>query len=342
MTGKYIYGVIDSNEYLRFSVAGGSGGISGSARAHTVAYRDIGAVVSDAEVVDYAAGDKEAVVGQLLKHQRIIEGMMPRHPVIPMRLGLFAGDEAEVREILAGGYALIKEVFAAAAGKTEIDVAAVWNDFPAALKEAGEGKEIARLKKTLLARPGGAAPEDRIKLGAMVKRALDELREEYAGEILRRLKGVSLAFKAHGLMGDMMVLNTAFLLNKAGVGDFESEVESLNARFGERFNFRCVGPLPLYSFYTLETRKLKFEEVENARKKLRLSGGPVTGAEIKKAYHETAFACHPDKNPGSPGLEKEFNELASAYKFMADYCRSGIGTGTGRDFKDQMLVKLRD
>lgn len=340
MTGKYIYGVIDSNEFLRFSVSAESGGVSGAARAYTVAYRDIAAVVGDAEVVEFSSLGKEALVRQLLKHQRIIEGMMPRHPVIPMQLGLFARDEAGVREILAGGYALIREIFADTAGKTEIDVAAVWRDFPAALKEAGEDKEIIELKQELLAKAEGVTPQDRIRLGAMVKQALDSKRENYAGEILRSLKGVSLASKAHELMGDTMVFNTAFLLNKDGRGAFETEVERLNTKFGERFNFRCVGPLPLYSFCTLETKKLRFEEVESARKKLRLSCGPVTGAEIKKAYHETAFSCHPDKNPG---MEKEFREVASAYKFLADCCRSGVCAFTERELKNSpVLVKLRE
>lgn len=343
MTGKYIYGVINSNENLRFSTLVDPTDENGAARAHTVAYRDISAVVSDAEIVEYTSRDKEILVRQLLKHQKMIEGIMPLYSVIPMQLGLFARDENEVLEILAGGYTLIKEVFADAAGKTEIDVAAVWGDFSAALKEAGEDKEIVALKKELLAKAEGVTPEDRIKLGAMVKQALDNRREQYAEEILRGLKGVSLASKAHELMGDTMVLNTAFLLNKAGRGVFENEVERLNAKFGERFNFRCVGPLPLYSFYTLETKKLKFEEVDQARKKLRLSEGSITVAELKKAYHETAFSCHPDKNPDKPGMEKEFHELASAYKFLTDYCGNGARAFNERDFKkNPVLVKLRE
>lgn len=343
MIGKYIYAVINSNEALCLSVFVDPAGEDGNARARTIAYRDISAVVGDAEIVEYAAGDKELLVRQLLKHQKVIEGIMPRHSVIPMQLGLFARDENEVREILAGGYTLIKGVFADSAGKTEIDVAAIWSDFPAALKEAGGEKEIVELKKELLAKPEGVTPDDRVKLGSMVKQALDNKREQYAGEILRGLKGVSLAYKTHELMGDTMVLNTAFLLNKAERGDFEKEVEKLNLIFDEKLNFRCVGPLPLYSFYTLETRKLKFEEVESARKKLRLSGGHITAEQLKRAYHEAAFSCHPDKNPDNPGIEKEFHELASAYKFLADCSRSGISLFTEQNLKNNpVLVKMRE
>jgi len=343
MNGKYIYGVINSNEALRFSTLAGPAGENGAARAHTIAYRDIAAVVGDAEIVEYTSQNKESLVRQLLKHQKMIEGIMPLYSVIPMQLGLFARDENEVLEILAGGYALIREVFTAIHGKMEIDVAAVWGDFPAALKEAGGEKSIVARKKELLAKAEGVTPDDRIKLGAMVKQALDNRRDQYAAEILRGLKSVSLAAKAHELMGDTMVLNTAFLINKAGRADFEKEVEKLNIKFNEKFNFRCVGPLPLYSFYTLETRKVKFEEVDRARKKLRLSGGAITGAELKKAYHETAFSCHPDKNPDKPGMEKEFHELASAYKFLSDCCGSGARAFNERDFKNNpVLVKLRE
>ncbi|MFH1620363.1 MAG: GvpL/GvpF family gas vesicle protein, partial [bacterium] len=161
--------------------------------------------------------------------------------------------------------------------------------------------------------------------------------------ILQGLKSASLVSKEHELMGDTMVLNTAFLLNKAGRADFEKEVERLNLKFEEKLNFRCVGPLPLYSFYTLETKRLKFEEVDQARKTLRLSGGSITRAELKKAYREAAISCHPDKFPDTPGIEKEFHEVASAYKFLADCCRSGICEITEPYFeKNPVLVKLRD
>ena len=55
MTGKYIYGVNEFNEGLRFSTLLDSTGENGVARAHTIAYRDISAVVGDAEIVEYTA-----------------------------------------------------------------------------------------------------------------------------------------------------------------------------------------------------------------------------------------------------------------------------------------------
>ena len=69
----------------------------------------------------------------------------------------------------------------------------------------------------------------------------------------------------------------------------------------------------------------------------------ATKDEIKKAYRELALKYHPDKNPDKPGMEKEFYELTSAYKFLAECSRSGVRFSTERDLKNNpVLVKLRD
>jgi hypothetical protein len=83
-----------------------------------------------------------------------------------------------------------------------------------------------------------------------------------------------------------------------------------------------VGPLPPYSFYTLEVRKAQFEEVDWARKKLGLTDDFLTVNEIKKAHHRVALTCHPDKNPNTPGIEEKFDDMTRAYRILLDYYRA--------------------
>lgn len=338
--GKYIYGIISSNGEKFF----GPCGITAWEEVYTISYHDISAVVSDSEIVDYTHMSKDDLAKLLVRHQQVIERIISlEYSIIPMRLGSYIVDGDEVRHILAKGYPIIKDIFNKIGDKIEIDIVATWSDFASALKEVGEEREIKEFKERLLANHKGITADDQMKVGVMVKRALDEKREKYAFQIQNALKTVSKDFKVHEVMDDKMVINTAFLINKARCEDFDRKVRDLNTKFAEKLNFRCVGPLPPYSFYTLEIKKIQFEEIDWARKKLGLNGLTTNKEEIKKAYQKSAFSSHPDKNPDIPGIEKEFNDVTKAYKVLLEYCQDDTCSFKEEDFrKDSLIVKVRE
>lgn len=341
--GKYIYGITNSNG------VSSPFGIGVCEEVYTISYRDISAIVSDSEIVDYTSIPKNAIARLLLRHQEVIERILSEHTIIPMRLGTFAIDSDEVTDILAKGYPLIKGILDKISDKIEIDVVATWNDFNSVLKEIGEEKELKELKKQLLTNPKGVTVDDQMKVGIMVKKTLETKREKYVSSIENTLKEISHDVKTHELMDDKMIINTAFLINKHKQTDFDTRLEELNTEFSEKLNFRCVGPLPSYSFYTLETKKLQYEETDWARKKLGLNNY-ISKNEVKKAYQKSAFASHPDRNQNRPGMEKQFNEINKAYKILTDYCLAIEQTGQNNVCpfnedtvkKNALLVKLRE
>lgn len=331
----YIYGVIPA-------VAGSRPSAQGRGEeVYTISYRDISAVVSDSEAVeqaDYTHMRKDMLAMLLIRHQKAIEKIMSLgHTVIPMRLGTFVKDEVEIRHILACGHTVIKDIFGKISNTIEIDVTAAWDDFNSILKEIGEDKEIKEFKERVLASPGGVTVDDQIKIGLMVKEALEGKREEYAKEIQATLKSVSQDFRNHELMDDKMAANMAFLINKARHKDFEMKVEGLNTEFNEKLNFRCVGPLPPYSFYTLEIKTLNYGEIDWAKKRLGILNDITSRNELKKAYQRQAVSTHPDRNPNMPCAEKEFDEVNRAYKILVDYCAAVEQT----DRKENPIVMVR-
>ena len=110
-------------------------------------------------------------------------------------------------------------------------------------------------------------------------------------------------------------------------GDFEKKLEELNTEFEEKLNFRCIGPLPPYSFYTLQIKRMDFKEVEWARKRFGLNND-TNREEVKKAHRALAVNVHPDKNPEMPSKEKEFSDVTKAYGILLDYCRACEQTGS--------------
>ena len=343
--GKYIYGIIVSNSENSFDRCW----IMANERICVIAYRDIAAIISDSEVVDYTHLRKDILAKQLVKHQMIIEGIMPQYAIIPMRLGTFAIDEAEVKDILSKGYGLIKEIIPKIIDKIEIDLVATWNDFNATIKDAGGVKEIKEFKEELLRNSKGITVDEQMKIGLMLKKALDEKRDKFAREIQDSLKTFCVDIKTHELMDDKMVVNTAFLVDKDKREGFDKKVEELNVKFDEKLNFRCVGPLPAYSFFTIEIKKMQFNDVNLARKKLGILEECSSKDDIKKAFHRQVFIFHPDKNPDKPGIEKEYDEIVRSYNMLLDYARACEQVGQGNlifnedEFqKNAILVKMRE
>jgi hypothetical protein len=332
-TGKYIYGVINSNteeffdldeivtfkDIYPFDVVNS---IETSNRAYTICFQDIAAVISDSEIIDYSHMPKDALARLLVSHQQLIEKVMTRHTIIPMRLGTFAADDEEVRQILSKGYRAIVDIFERAKDSIEIDVVATLSDFKSFLQEISEEEEIKQLKQSLSDKKGGVTIDDQMRVGLLVKKHLDRRKEIFAGQIQTALGEIAHNSKAHDLMDDKMVLNTAFLVSQTRQKELEHKLDELNDKFEEKLNFRCVGPLPSYSFYTLEVKRPQFEEINWAKKKLGIENDFITANEIIKAHHRSALTCHPDKNPDTPDIEKKFDEMTRAYKILLDYYRA--------------------
>ena len=291
--------------------------------AYTIYFQDISAVVSDSAIVDYSHMPKDTLARLLVRHQQVVEKVMTNHTIIPMRLGTFADSDEEVREILAKGYKTIKDILARSENCIEVDVVATLNDFNSFLREAvSQEDEIKQFKQSLLNKKDGVTVDDQMRVGVLVKKYSEKKKAAYADQIETALGEIAQNFKVHDLMDDTMVLNTAFLMAASKQKDFEQKVDEINNKFEEKLNFRCVGPLPPYSFYTLEVKKARFEEVDWARRKLGLTDDFITASEIKKAHRRLALTCHPDKNPNTPDIEKKFDDMTRAYRILLDYYRA--------------------
>jgi len=352
MEAKYIYGIIEAVHPDTKSFGVG---------VYTIPYQDISAVLSDSQFVNYTTLPKNQVAKYLLVHQQVIEKIMDSYTIIPMKLGTYAFNNREVEEILSKGYAIFKDVFMKINNKIEIDVVATWNDLNSIIKEIGEGEEIKELKEKLMFKPEGVSSKDLIKMGSLIKNILDKEREKLASEIKDVLGKVSIDSREHGLMDDRMILNIAFLIDKDKKAEFEKRLDELNALYnesnppyppllkggqgglsGEKIDFRCVGPLPPYSFYTAEVKKIRFEDIQWAREKLGLNYMAYR-EEIVKAYRSKANMYHPDKNIGASDTERQFNEINRAYKILLEYCEGDSCSFKEEEFeKNAILVRVRE
>jgi len=251
---------------------------------------------------------------------------MEEHTIIPIKFATLLANSDEVKNVLEKGYSGFKDKLKKLDKKIELDVAAVWNDLDSVIKKIGdEDEEVRNFKAEIAKKPSEDTFQDRVKIGSMIKEALDKKKEELQREMLEFLKDKVKVDEAkkHELMDDSMVLNSAFLLDKDKEKEFDQALNELNKRYNERINFRCVGPLPLYSFASHEVKKVSFKEIDEARNMLEL-GEETTLNEIKESYRKLAQKYHPDNDPNNPDLEKKFENITKAYKLLVSFCGEGL------------------
>lgn len=308
-----------------------------------ICHGDLRALVSRAPSRAYRSMEREEVLRRLFAHQAVIEKMMEEHTVVPVKFGTTARDEAEVQTILKKGYPQLTAALQAMQGKIELDLVVQWRDLNSVFRQIGEEPEIRRVKAAIALRAAQETTAERVRIGQMVKARLDQMREERAAEIVESLKPLAQDVCPHALVADRMILNTAFLLERAREREVGETLNWLNGRYGDSIDFRCVGPLPPYSFATVEIQTFEVETIDRARWLLGLREDAGL-AEIRDAYRRLVQQHHPDHAFLEAGTASRdgagpFEALTEAYRLLGAYRQVG-SSFRARDVRETVAVRL--
>ncbi|MEI7725266.1 MAG: GvpL/GvpF family gas vesicle protein [Bacteroidota bacterium] len=342
--GIYIYGIVP-NFYgtTHFQSLEHSG-------VYAITYENISAIVSDREGVQLDYLDRESLGYLLVHHQETIEILMGKgfSMIIPLRLGTIAGSKDEVINILAKGHDLIIDTLRKIEYLTEIDLAVTWADFAVTIKEIASHPEIAALRDAILKNSEQLTQADQMKVGMLIQEKLTEKNKQVELRILEALSSCCIHVKMHDVMNDQMVTNSAFLMNRNQKEKFEQIIDQLDEELNGLMNFKMVGPLPCYSFYTLEVKELNLEKLMLAKIELGLRE-ETSESEIKKAYLEKARLSHPDTNQHE-GDDELFNRINKAYHTMLEYASAvrqsskddSITLAKEKMIENLILVKIKE
>lgn len=334
--GKYIYGVINSGENTKLGRIGRQGN---KREVYTVPHQDISCVVSDSDALHLDMMEKEELGRYLVNHQGVIEEVMKEHTIIPVKFGTQVRSIAEVNQILQRGYSEFKERLKEFHEKVEFDVVCLWNDLNKIIKMIGEeDKDIGEFKTEIAKKPPEETLQDRIKIGAMIKTAVEKKSEETQNHILDYLKEKAIDFQRHEVMDDRMISNCAFLLDRHKEAEFDRALNKLDQQYNGSINFKCVGPLPPYSFTTMQVKKVDLRQLNDARKLLGF-GEETTPEEIKESYRKKTLDCHPDNDPDNLSLAGKFEELTKAYKMLIRFCQGEKCSFSGGKVKEFFLIE---
>ncbi|MDI6869285.1 MAG: GvpL/GvpF family gas vesicle protein [Coprothermobacterota bacterium] len=242
--GQYLYCIIETGEARNF----GRIGIGGRGDpVITIAYRDLSAVVSSVPMNKYVVS-KETMIA----HEKVIETVMKDYTVLPVRFYSVAPNAEEIRNLLRKRYYEFKKLLRELDNKVEFGLKAIWKEMDLIFKEIVEeieGNKVTR--DTVTAGLGEDIGQDKAALSRRVKLALEEKKAKEREVLLLPLRKVCSDFCLNTTYGDDMIMNAAFLVDRTREREFDSRVEELGVQYGERIEFKYVGPAPPYSFVNI-------------------------------------------------------------------------------------------
>lgn len=249
-SGRYVYGIVQAKERATF----GKTGIGGTGElVYTVNYQDIAAVVSNTAVYIFDPTRENA-----LAHEHVIETVMRNYTIIPMSFGTVFRTDDDIREVLKSIYPSLKDVLHQMGGKLEFGLKVNWDRDQIIEDIKDEDEEIRQFHQEIVRKHLQSTYLARMQLGRMIDKALAERSISYVREIYEGLRSVCVASRDNQPIGDKMIMNAAFLVDRDREAEFDNAVNKIARKHGQRLKFKYTGPWPPYNFVNI---RLKLERV---------------------------------------------------------------------------------
>ena len=260
-TRRYIYCVTEPDAPASF----GPIGIGANAEVYAIADGGCAAIVSGT-----ASEKLEISRGNAIAHQRVMEAVMQSgHTVLPVRFNTIAEDKGAVTadqriidRVLTARRDEILDLLTTMRPLVELGVKGLWTNLDAVFKDIVENdREIQSLRKKLLGggpagtvRKGPVIMTAQVKLGEMVKKALEAHKCELEAALHAILAPMAVDTRKNKTFGDPMFANLAILVDKSRQEDVQAALSTFQTDQAGQVKLRCVGPLPACNFLELVIR----------------------------------------------------------------------------------------
>jgi hypothetical protein len=244
--GKYVYCVIKTPEGREFGPIGiGEGGN----RVYTVHYQDLAAVVSDTPIKIY-----DPTRENVLAHELVNETVMRGFTVIPMSFGTIFRTKEDIIELLKSTYHAFDDVLHKMKDKIEFGLKVLWDRDKVIGRLEASDEDIRRLKDEITGNAQSSTYFARMQLGRLVEAALERTANAYIMDIHESLKPVAVASRSNKPIGDRMMMNAAYLVERAREEGFDEAVKALSRKYEDILSFKYTGPWPPYNFVNIKLR----------------------------------------------------------------------------------------
>ncbi len=233
-------------------------------------HRQLHAVASEAAEEEFGEEglkkhlpDLEWVKEKAAIHNQVIEEIMKGGAVIPFQLGTVFKNRANLRTWMKKYRGELEDLLIELDGKEEWGLK-LYCEIGGlrSFLAAGDG-EIAGIDKAIAAASAGKGFLLKKKRDGLLDRLVEKKLNDYGQEAYDRLRALSARARINKLLprevterGDDMILNAAFLVDRAAMNDFIKAANDFKDRSGSAgLFFDFTGPWPPYNFCALAEKK---------------------------------------------------------------------------------------
>lgn len=243
--GKYLYAIVLDEKGRSFQ----SKGIN-DADIHFVSDGRVAAVVSD-----YSEAGIRPERRHLAAHHDVIKHLMTETTPLPISFGIIArGGAKAVKKILGQNRAAFQEQLDRVSGKVEMGLKVVW-DVPNIFEYfVNVHEELRMARDQLLVGRREPSQEDKIEIGRMFDRILQEDRETHARDVEEALSLYCYEIRRNTPRTEREVVDLACLVGRNSQVEFEKGIFEAARLFNNHFAFDYNGPWAPHHFVNIDLK----------------------------------------------------------------------------------------
>jgi len=242
-SGKYLYAIVTAPGEQTYDFDGIEG-----APVYSIANGQVAAVVSDV-VNDRIRPERRHLAAQ----QAVLKGLLPRAgAMLPMAFGIIADGPKAIQKILSRNHAAFLQQLQRVAGMVEMGLR-VSLDVPNIFEYVvNTHPELRAARDRFLGPYRNPSQEDKIELGRLFDRLLNEDREAYTEKVVEILSQYCREIKQNKCRNESEVMSLACLVPRDGQDRFEEGVFAAAKLFDNNFTFDYNGPWAPHNFVELD------------------------------------------------------------------------------------------
>jgi hypothetical protein len=238
----YVYAVITDAQGRTY----GDFGIDGR-KVYSIPVGRVAAVVSD-----LSSEKIRPERSRLAAHQEVLKKLMAETTPLPMAFGILAEGPEAVRKMLSRNQRALLVQLHRVAGRVEMGLRVTW-DVPNIFEYfVNTHPELRLARDRFLGGHREATQEQKIEVGRMFDRLLNEDRDEYTDNVEEILAPHCTEIERNKCRNERELMNLACLVERAAMPQFEGGVFEAAQQFDNNFAFDYNGPWAPHNFVDID------------------------------------------------------------------------------------------